>query len=100
VAGDSEVNVSFGSSRTWVSLSGSASTSDDAEKKKELWNSAVETWFPNESPESPEVTLLRVEGESAEYWDSPGQVATLLEMTKAKVTGDRPEIGEKDSVKL
>jgi general stress protein 26 len=97
---DPQVNVSFGSASTWVSLSGSAVISDDLGRKKELWSSAVEAWFP-EGPESPDVVLLRVRGSSAEYWDSPGgRVATLLGFAKSKVTGDRPDTGENEKLSL
>jgi general stress protein 26 len=97
---DPQVNVSFGSSTTWVSLAGKARVVNNLERKRELWNSAVEAWFP-EGPESPDVTLICVDGESAEYWESPGgRVATLLSFAKAKVTGDQPDTGNNETVKI
>jgi general stress protein 26 len=97
---DPQVNVSFGSATAWVSLAGTASLSEDLSRKQELWNSAVEAWFP-EGPESSDVVLLKVAGESAEYWESPGgRVATLLSFAKAKVTGDRPDTGENEKLAL
>jgi hypothetical protein len=42
-----------------------------------------------------------VEGDSAEYWDSPGgRLATVLSFAKAKVTGQRIEGGENEKVEL
>jgi general stress protein 26 len=41
-----QVNVGVGSGGTWVSLSGDAVLVEDVAKKRELWNSAVEAWFP------------------------------------------------------
>src|SRR3712207_7360015 len=41
---------------------------DDPAKKRELWNSAVEAWFP-QGPDDDSVVLLKVEADSAEYWD-------------------------------
>ena len=95
-----QVNVGVGSGGTWVSLTGDAVVVEDAAKKRELWNSAVEAWFPN-GPEDPGVTLIKVTGESAEYWDTPGgRVASLLSFAKAKVTGKPYEGGENEKVQL
>ena len=100
LAAHPEVNVTVGSGATWVSLTGDALVVDDVVKKRELWNSAVEAWFPN-GPEDPGVTLIKVTGESAEYWDTPGgRVASLLSFAKAKVTGKPYEGGENEKVQL
>jgi len=100
IANDPQVNVTFGSASTWVSFTGTAEVVSDAAKKQELWNSAVEAWFP-EGPDSDEVILVKVDGDSAEYWDSPGgRLATLLSFAKAKVTGKPYEGGDNESVEL
>ena len=44
--------------------------------------------------------MIRVDGDSAEFWDSPGKVGTLVGVLKAKVTGHRPDDGESDTVDL
>jgi general stress protein 26 len=94
------VNVGVGSGGTWVSLTGHATVVDDVAKKKELWNSGVEAWFP-QGPEDASVVLLRVEGDSAEYWDSPGgRLATAFSFVKAKATGQRIDGGENEKVEL
>lgn len=88
---DPMVGVSFSSNSSWLSLAGSAEVVDDAAKLKELWNPAVEAWFPD-GPEDPNVTLLRVDALSGEYWDSPGgRVATIAAFVKQKVTGEKFE---------
>jgi general stress protein 26 len=95
-----QVNVATGSGGSWVSLTGQAAVVYDAAKKRELWNSAVEAWFP-EGPDDGNVVLLKVEGTSAEYWDSPGgRLATLISFAKAKVTGQRIDAGENETVDL
>jgi general stress protein 26 len=95
-----EVNVGVGSGGTWVSLTGAAILVEDAAKKRELWNSAVEAWFP-QGPDDESVVLLKVQAESAEYWDSPGgRLATAFSFVKAKVTGERTEAGENEKVDL
>ncbi|MGY1737360.1 pyridoxamine 5'-phosphate oxidase family protein [Geodermatophilus sp. SYSU D00684] len=95
-----QVNVGIGSGGTWVSLTGTARVVDDVAKKKELWNGGVEAWLP-QGPEDPSVVLVKVDGDTAEYWDSPGnRLATALSFVKAKTTGSKPDTGEKDVVDL
>jgi general stress protein 26 len=99
IAASPEVNVGVGSGGSWVSLTGDAVVVDDAAKKHQLWNSAVEAWFP-QGPDDDSVVLIKVQADSAEYWDSPGRLATLLSFAKAKVTGERIEVGENEKVDL
>ena len=100
IAADPQVNVTVTSSSTWVSLTGQAAVVDDRAKKRELWNSVVEAWFPD-GPDDDGVVLLKVTGDSAEYWDSPGgRVASLLSFAKAKVTGQPYDGGENATVRL
>ena len=95
-----QVNVGMGSGGTWVSLTGTARVVDDVAKKKELWNSGVEAWLP-QGPEDPSVVLVKVDGDSAEYWDSPGnRLATAFSFVKAKATGRRIDSGENEVVDL
>ncbi|MGY1811389.1 pyridoxamine 5'-phosphate oxidase family protein [Blastococcus sp. SYSU D00820] len=100
IATSPQVNVGIGSGGTWVSLTGRAIVVDDVAKKKELWNSGVEAWFPN-GPEDPDVVLIKVDGDSAEYWDSPGgRLATVFSFVKAKATGERIDAGDNQKVDL
>ena len=100
IAASPEVNVGVGSGGSWVSLTGDAVVVDDVAKKRELWNSAVEAWFP-QGPDGDSVVLIKVEAGSAEYWDSPGgRLATAFSFVKAKVTGRRIEGGAPVKVEL
>ena len=81
------VNLSFDGSSDWLSVAGSASLVDDRRLVAEMWNPVVEAWFPD-GPQDPDVVLLRVDAESAEYWKAPGgRASSLLSYVKAKVTG-------------
>ncbi len=100
IQADPRVNIAVGSGGTWVSLAGTAELVEDVAKKKELWSAAVGAWLP-QGPESSESVLLRVDAQSAEYWDNPsGRVATLLSFAKAKATGKRYEGGGNERVDL
>lgn len=99
IRADSRVNVSFPESGSWVSISGTASVIQDSAKARELWNDLAEAWFQSD-PDDPKVVLIRVDAETAEFWDSPGKAGQVLEMAKAKVSGERPDLGESDTVRL
>jgi general stress protein 26 len=95
-----QANVTVGSASSWVSLTGTAEIIDDLAKKKELWNAGVAEWFPD-GPESADLVLIKIVGDSAEYWDTPGgRVASLISFAKARVTGQRYSGGENESVML
>jgi general stress protein 26 len=100
IAADPQVNVTVGSSSTWVSLTGQAVVVDDRATKRDLWNAVVEAWFPD-GPDDDGVVLLKVAAESAEYWDSPGgRLASALSFAKAKLTGEPYSGGENETVRL
>lgn len=95
IAEDQEVNLSYadpGANR-YVSVSGRATLVRDRGKAQELWTPAVKAWFPK-GLEDPELALLQVSVERAEYWDAPSSSAvTLFQLAKSLLTG-RPYQGE------
>ena len=95
VQSDQRVNVSYSDpdDNRYVSLSGTATLVRDREKIKELWKPVLKAWFPD-GQEDPDLALLRVKVEKAEYWDSPSsKVVQLIGFAKAIVTG-KPYGGE------
>lgn len=66
----SEVNVSYSdpANQVYVSVSGVAKTLRDPAKIRELWNEGAQRWFPK-GPDDPQITLLKVEVNAAEFWD-------------------------------
>ncbi len=95
------VNVSFSDikGQTYVSLSGTAELVRDKAKIEELWEPILKAWFP-EGIETPDIALLKVSAESAEYWDSPGNfLSKTIELVRA-MTGQPVEIGENKKVNL
>jgi len=78
----------------YVSISGRGEIVRDRARMKELWSPWVKVWFP-EGLEDPDLALLCVQMEKAEYWDSPGSaVRRLYALVKARATGDKDAIGE------
>ncbi len=87
IAREPRVNVSLSSRSSWVSIGGEAEIVRDTAKAKELWNAGIEAWFPD-GPEDPDIVLVKVHADGAEYWDTPGAVVvSVLSFVKAKVTG-------------
>lgn len=92
--------VTLSSDSSWVSLAGTASLVEDQAKLEELWNGAVDAWFPD-GPSDPRVGLLKFSADSAEYWDSPGgKIATAVALVKSKVTGETYDGGDNAKVEL
>lgn len=100
IRAEKRVNLAFSDGSTWLSVAGHGEIRQDREKIEELWNPVVEAWFPD-GKDSPDVGLLLVGSDSAEYWDTPGgRVSSALAFAKAKVTGNRPQVGESASIDL
>lgn len=94
---DASVNLAFAdpARSRYVSVVGMGEVMDDREKAKELWSPALKAWFP-EGLDDPELTLIRVQVESADFWETPSsKVVQLAGFAKAILTGRRAEgIGE------
>lgn len=96
------VNVCFSDpdKQNYVSLSGIASLVIDQAKNKELWNPAYQAWFPK-GLDDPELALLKIHVDGAEYWDSPsGTVAHVVGFVQAKLTGQPGDPGDHAKVDL
>jgi len=94
------VGVTLSSGSTWISIDGTAEIVDDQAKARELWNGWVEAWLP-QGPDDHSVVLIKVNGESAEYWDTPGgRIASVISLVKSKVTGERYDGGQNERVEL
>jgi len=69
--GHRRVNLSYcdPAHETYVSVSGVTQILRDAEKAHELWTAALGAWLPS-GADDPDVVLLKVTVEAAEYWDT------------------------------
>ena len=78
----------------WVSVSGHAIVSEDLDTKKKLFNALAKAWFPG-GAEDPDLELIAVTIQHAEYWDiQESKTTQLFKMATATVTGDKPDMGE------
>ncbi len=97
IEADPRVNLSFSDgSSEFVSVSGTARFVDDAAKKRELWNDMYKTWFPG-GLNDPNLLLMKVQVENAEYWDTPGaKVMQLFGAIEMMVTHKPPASEHKE----
>ncbi|MES2964353.1 MAG: pyridoxamine 5'-phosphate oxidase family protein [Bdellovibrionota bacterium] len=99
IQSDQHVNVAFtdDASKRWVSIAGRARLVRDRKKMQELWTPMLKVWF-KDGIDDPELALICVDVESAQYWDSPsGPIMMLAGFAKQLLTGQAlaPDQSEK-----
>jgi general stress protein 26 len=78
----------------YVSVSGATQILRERATIKELWSAWAKPWFPD-GPDDPDLALLCVTIETAEYWDAPGsKMVQLFGLAKAIQSGDDKALGE------
>ena len=79
----------------YVSISATASVIEDAAKKRQLWSTLAEAWFPG-GVDDPDLALVQVRIIHASYWDvKESKLVQLYHMARAAFTGRPPtELGE------
>ncbi|MDP9111989.1 MAG: pyridoxamine 5'-phosphate oxidase family protein [Candidatus Eremiobacteraeota bacterium] len=94
------VNVSYVDAKRsiYISISGIATVLDDREKIAKVWDPSNSAWFPK-GLEDPDLRLLSVEIESAEFWDVASNALTLLfGYARKAITGKSDGIGTHERI--
>jgi general stress protein 26 len=101
IRNDSEVALTYVDEKhTFVSLSGRATVSTDRAKIEELWSPTYQAWFP-EGKEDPEISVLRVDVDRAEYWDAPANaIVRNVQILARAISGGKTPVGEHATVSL
>jgi general stress protein 26 len=103
LAQDSHVNLAYfrESSMEWISVSGTATTSRDRQKIRELYEPDWKMWFGDEgdprhgTPDDPRMVLIGVQVHAAEFLEvNKPKPVVLYEMVKGWLTGTEPDLGE------
>jgi general stress protein 26 len=97
-----KVNVSFADpeNQRYVSVTGVANLVRDRKKIEELWRPEFRMWFP-EGKDDPEIALMQIKLEKAEYWDSPSStIGFALSFVSSLITGKQPDFGENKKLDL
>ena len=81
---------------TYVSISGQGEIHTDHERMKRLWTPAAKPWFPD-GPDSPNLCLIKIVPEMAEFWDAPhSKMMRMFAMAASVVTGKPIGLGDHD----
>ncbi|MDQ2711591.1 MAG: pyridoxamine 5'-phosphate oxidase family protein [Acidobacteriota bacterium] len=97
-----QVSVSFADAEKsrFIAASGVATLVHDHAKMQEFWKSAYKVFF-SEGLEDPEISLLKVTVEKAEYWDSaPTAIGRAFNFAKAMLTKDASKMGDHGKVQV
>ncbi|MFC5466101.1 pyridoxamine 5'-phosphate oxidase family protein [Lederbergia graminis] len=81
---DQDVNVAY-AGKSYVSVRGKAEIVEDVNKKKELWSKMYEKIMQT-SYDDPNVILIKVNVEAAEYWESGNLIKNIVYYYK-RMTG-------------
>jgi general stress protein 26 len=95
ISRDPRVNLSYASpdDSRYISIAGTAAISRDRSLMQSMWSDVYKAWFP-QALDDPEICLLTVTAERAEYWEPPsGKMVQLLGILKAAATGERAKPG-------
>jgi general stress protein 26 len=79
IVNDQQVNVAYVSptGRRFISITGRAEIVEDRKRSVDLWHSSLEPWFP-EGLDDPDLVLIRIRVDSAEYWEEPDRSVVRL----------------------
>lgn len=97
-----QVNVSYAApnDQRYVSVSGTATLVRDRQKVHEYWSEPLKIWFPN-GPDDPNLALLKVSVERAEYWEAGSNaIGRAIDFAKALITGDERQLGKSEKLDL
>ena len=72
IAHDPRVNLTYANAddSQFVSVAGTAAISHDRELMRSMWSDIYKAWFPK-GLDDPDLCLLQVKAERAEYWEPP-----------------------------
>ncbi|WP_203340866.1 pyridoxamine 5'-phosphate oxidase family protein [Planococcus beijingensis] len=93
IAANPHVNLAY-AGKSYVSISGTAEFIEDEAKKKEYWNPVFDKMLDT-SYDDPNVVLIKVDADSAEYWDSGNTLKSVKTFVK-KLTNNETKKDEKE----
>lgn len=83
--------------KAYLSITGRAAVTRDAAMAKRIWHKTDDMWWSG--PDDPNVRVIVLTPALAELWDGPSSsMVAAYEMAKAKITGEKPDLGENRKV--
>ena len=101
IDGQGQVNLAYARTdkQDYLSVTGTAEVIRDREKMKALWTPWLKPWF-QDGLDDPELILLKIRVDQADYWDAPGSaVKRLYGLGKGAMTGNTDALGEHGHVR-
>lgn len=83
--------------QNYVSISGRAALVRDRAKARELWTEDQRAWYPD-GLDDPELALLKVTVEQAEYWDRPNAAVVGSQGLVRAIADEVPDLGENEKL--
>lgn len=102
IGGSAPVNLGYADphKNVYLSISGTARTTQDRDKLRELWSMFIEAWLP-QGPDGEDVALVTVEPEEAKLWDATSSnLIYAAKVLKAVVTQTPPDGGKVEEVSM
>jgi general stress protein 26 len=96
---ESDVGLVFvdAEAKAYLSVTARAEVTRDHQKAAAIWKAGDNLWW--RGPDDPNVCVLKVTPLTAELWDGPASnVVAAFEFVKARLTGDKPNLGENRKV--
>lgn len=84
--------------KAYLSITAHASVLRDPLLAAKFWRSTDDVWWPG-GPDDEHVRVLKLDPLRAELWDGPASaLVAAYEFTKARATGEKPNLGENRKV--
>ena len=84
--------------KAYLSITGRAAVIRDRAIAAQIWKKTDDVWWPG-GPDDPNVRVLEFHPRTAELWDGPASSAVAaFEFAKARITGEKPKLGENRKV--
>lgn len=85
---------------SYVSVAGHGRITTDRAKLKEFWSPMASAWF-SKGLDDPDLGLIEVDADSAQYWDSTSSsMVYLWQVAAANLTGREPNMGENEKLRV
>lgn len=101
ISSNPQVNLGYSntSNNDYVSINAVAENVIDEVILDEIWSPAYEAFFEH-GKSDPDIQLIRVVCNGAQYWKGSGTLVTLYKLAKASVTGETEDLGTSKSISL
>ena len=101
IEADPRIVLTFQNASQYAAIQGRAAVVRDRALIEKLWSDTWRVWFPG-GKDDPDLCLLKIDAEFAEYWDNSGfqGIKFAFQSVKAIITGQPPDKDDRQSAKV